>query len=215
MVSLTPLKKENLTYPEWEQQDGENGRQHFIFDLFCRHGGTPHHFAKDIKGYKKGHVFQGVEMLYDAYAETSIPHIAALRLWIYRRECKTKYLKDYRINQLDKIDDEDFIERYIQKKRVGGKIWDTLERQLDNHTINGTQTKDYVTAANGVQESQAKDKGEDSKKIEFEGKIDSTTEVKTDMQVRREDFQKQILEGKAGKRLEDKLKDKGVLPDDG
>ena len=207
MVTITPLKKENLTYPEWDQQEVESNRQHFAFDLFCRHGGTPSHFARDIEGSKKGQTFLGVTLLYDAYVFNSIIHIASAHLWIYRRDLKEKYIKDYRIKQLDAIDDEDFLEQYKQKKRIMKKIRDKLEDKLDADEINGTQTKDYVTAHNGLQDSQVKDKGEDVKKskVEFEGKLDAEAEVKTDFQRDMDEFQEKILSGKLSERINKKL----------
>ena len=48
--------------------------------------------------------------------------------------------------------------------------------------------------------------------INLAGEIKSETEIKTDKQIRLEKFQKQIIEGKAGQRLEDELKKEGVLP---
>lgn len=207
MVTLTPLKKEDLTYPEWDQQEGESNRHHAAFDLFCRHGGTPSHFARDIEGLKKGQTFLGVTLLYDAYVFTTTIHIASARLWIYRRDLKEKYIKDYRIKQLDAIDDEDFLEMYMQKKRIMQKIRDKLEYKLDADEINGTQTKDYVTAHNGLQDSQVKDKGEDVKKskVEFEGKLDAEAEVKTDFQRDMDEFQEKILSGSLSERIKRKL----------
>ena len=176
MVSITPLSKETLTYPEWEQQvPTEKNKHHFMFDLFCRHGGTPSHFARDIEGTKKGQIFNGVELLYDAYAYDSMIHIASAHLWIYRRELKQKYDKDYRIKQYDKIDNENAIDNYEQKERIKKKILNVIEQKLTHNQINGTQTKDYVTAYNGIQDSQDKDKGEDTQKMKID--LDSKNEV--------------------------------------
>ncbi|WP_407420688.1 hypothetical protein [Methanobrevibacter sp.] len=208
MATIPPLKKENLTYPEWDQQTPiEKNKHHFIFDLFCRHGGTVAHFARDISGIHKGDVFLGVTLIYEPYSKRTIVSVATAHLWIYRRDLKEKYIKDYRIKQLDAIDDEDFLEQYKQKKRIMQKIRDKLEDKLDADEINGTQTKDYVTAHNGLQDSQVKDKGDDVKKskVEFEGKLDAEAEVKTDFQRDMDEFQEKILSGKLSERINKKL----------
>lgn len=185
MADIKPLKKP-LKEPIWEKQEVKSKnnkteyelpKQRFFFNLFCKHGGTLSQFTGAIEGLCKGDVFLEVKLKYNPYSKYTFEDLCTVHEWLNRRSKKEEYEVDLLYKKLDDIDRENLIEEYTQKKRVKRKILDLLEGKLEDGVINGTQTKDYVTAINGMQDSQKKDKGEDTQKVEVDANLKAGVET--------------------------------------
>lgn len=186
MATYKPIKYP-LTQPSWEQQEGEKPKEYHIFRLFVAHGGSLIRFFRDIKDVEKGQIFCGIEVRYNIPGTYgTLRDLSAARYWFERRDDEESENEQFLAFQYKQIDRVNSLERYEQKDRIEGKILDKLEKHLDNDDINGTQTKELVTAANGMQENKAKDKGEDIQKIkaEVDAAVDANAEVNSTSKVK-------------------------------
>lgn len=170
---------EDLEYPEWEQQPNEKPKLKHMFDLFCAHGGSIRHWARDMKGSQKDSKFHDVKVLYKPYAEDNLRKLATKHFYLKRREAKESYENEYRNKKFDEIDRRTDIDRYQKADDAEVATAELLEQKLANEEINGTQTKDFVTALNGYQEYKKKLRKEDDT-LKMEANVNATTEVKSD-----------------------------------
>lgn len=172
---------EDLEYPEWDQQEHEKPKHVHMFDLFCAHGGSIRHWARDMKGVQKGANFHGVEVLYQPYAESSLRDLASAHFYLARREAKDRYNREYRNRQMDNIENTNIIEKYQQADDDETDILNQLEFKKDE--LNGTQTKDYVIALNGLRDYKNELRG---KPKETKLKVDAEVDGKLDAKVKPE-----------------------------
>lgn len=170
---------EDLEYPEWDQQKDEKSKHVHMFDLFCAHGGSIRHWARDMKGVQKGSTFHGVEVLYQPYSESSLRELASAHFYLARRDAKDSYNRDYRNSQMDNIENNNLVEKYQQADDDETNILNQLE--IKKSELNGTQTKDYVIALNGLRDYKNELRG---KPKETKLKVDAEVDGKLDAKVK-------------------------------
>lgn len=103
------------------------------------------------------------------------------------------------------------VERFKRKQKIKDNILDKIEKELIKGKL--SQVNQGVQAYVGLDENDDKDLGESDSNfnIHLDADVDATAEFKSPLDVRMEEFQKQIREGVPRKRLEDELKDNGIL----
>ncbi len=182
----------HLQYPEWEQQENEKNKEKEAFDCYCVHGGSVRHCARDLKQVQKGSNFHGITLKYKPYNEHYFRKLAKKHKFEHRRNLKDKYELEYRNRKFDEIERKTIIDRYQKTDDAEVATGELLENLLSNDEINGTQTKDFVTALNGYQEYKRKLRGEDeTQKLVVDAEVKK--EVKTDVKKELEEVQKEIL----------------------
>lgn len=214
MATVKPLK-EPLTDPIWDQQEGEGNKHYFFFMLFCIFGGFLSHFFEALQGHQKGTTFLGVTLKYVPFKSyDTLKHISKANKWFERREAKEKYENDFLLKQYEQIDRKRAIEKYELKEDTEYEGWVKLNDKVKfDDKLTGGQFKDYTQGLNNIQANKNTDKEKptDYSKQKVEADVDATAEFKTPLDIRMEEFQKQIREGVPRKRLEDELKDDGIL----
>jgi len=196
-----------LEYPEWEQQEGEKNPHKEAFDCFCAHGGSIRHCSRDLQGLQRGGNFHGITLKYKPYSKAYFEQLATAHKFIVRRELKEKYELEYRNRKFDEIDRKTDIDKYQKADDAEVATGELLELLLADCKINGTQTKDFVTALNGYQDYKRKLRGEDdTKKLVVDA--DVTKEVKTDLQNDITEYQKKLLDGSLAERTKNKFRKK-------
>ena len=170
---------EDLEYPEWDQQENEKPKHAHMFELFCAHGGSIRHWARDMIGVHKGSTFHGVEVLYQPYSESSLRELASAHFYLTRRDAKDSYNRDYRNSQMDNIENANIVKKYQQADDDETNILDQLE--IKKNELNGTQTKDYVIALNGLRDYKNELRG---KPKETKLKVDAEVDGKLNAEVK-------------------------------
>lgn len=169
---------DDLEYPEWEQQENEKPKQKHMFDLFCVHGGTIRHWAKDMDGVQKGATFHGVKVKYVPYCESTLRELASAHLYLDRRDAKDSYTIAYNNQQMFQIESKTIVKKYQKADDAENKSLDSYKSKSDK--FNGTQEKDYWIAMNEKRKYKADLRGDnkDSKKVDVsvngEMNVDST-----------------------------------------
>lgn len=195
---------EDLEYPEWEQQENEKPKHKHMFDLFCAHGGSIRHWARDMKNTQKGTIFHGVKVKYDPFGEENLRKLATAHFYHPRRDAKDTYDIDYDNKKMDEIERTSKLDNFKQADDNESEILDTLKTLKGE--LNGTQTKDFVLALNGLRDYKNELRGKSKEtKVKVDANVESTAEVKTDFQRDVDDFQKKIISGNLSDRVSQKL----------
>lgn len=196
-----------LKYPEWEQQDSEKNEHKEAFDCFVAHGGSIRQCAKDLQGCQRGDIFHGITLKYKPYSEPYFCQLATANKFDSRRELKDKFDLEVRNRQFDKIEFETVLEDFENTHEAERDTLGLLADRVSSGEINGTQTKDFVTALNGLRDYKRKLRGEDdSKKLIVDAEIDAKTEVKTDLQKDIQAYQEKLMNSSLSDRVKNKFR---------
>lgn len=168
----------------------------------------------DIKKFLKNYDFDKKKRIdspdYIPISRSALGDMSVEGCWVLRE-------KDF---DKDEAEDDlrDFIsqrrlskrEDFPKKQRIKGLI---LDKIINSEMLTLSQINQGTQAYVNLDENDDKDLGIDKQKyeVDLQGDIKSENEFKNPLDVRMDEFQKQIREGVPRKRLEDELEDKGIL----